>query len=198
MRKSLTPFTLESFEINGLGDTPPPPINSHEKGIIDYSVTRGKRYSVGHEGYSGNAQDIQTAIAGALRPLHPIHSHNVRVPSLFYEGAMPSPIKTLKEARPALREMSLIEKMSRHEARAEGNAGRAERALGNRLASEQKRPSFDAFSWARKKRHSGVRGRSAPLRPSGHLGVRGGGAPPAMGAHRYATPGIDPENPRGL
>jgi hypothetical protein len=95
-----------------------------------------------------------------------------------------------KEARPALRKMSLMDNESRREARAMGNEWRAERALGNRLGSEQKRPSFDAFSWARKKRHSGVqgakrpcpfvsckkgvRGRSAPPRSSEHLGVQGG------------------------
>jgi hypothetical protein len=62
-----------------------------------------------------------------------------------------------REARPALREMILMEKMGRREARAMGDERQAERALGNRLGSEQKRPSFGYLSLARKKSSPGVR-----------------------------------------
>jgi hypothetical protein len=47
--------------------------------------------------------------------------------------------------------MVLNEKMSRRKARAMGNAWWAERALGNRLGSEQKRPSFGYFYLAERK-----------------------------------------------
>jgi hypothetical protein len=83
-----------------------------------------------------------------------------------------------------------MEKMGRREARAMGDERQAERALGNRLGSEQKRPSFGYLSLARKKSSPGVRGRSAPLGHSGGSApcpvcvvqekVRGRSAPPIV------------------
>jgi hypothetical protein len=118
---------------------------------------------------SGNDGLYRWRKAGALRPLSPFSGF-----SLFFAREQ---CLGRKEARPALRKMSLMEKDSRREARAKGKEGRAERALGNRLGSEQKRPSFGYFSLAGKKSSPGVRGWNAPPRSSEHLGVRGAERP---------------------
>jgi hypothetical protein len=90
MRKSVTPFTLESFKINGLGDTPPPPINSHEKG--GQFIFRAQYPAFGMIARN-DLKEAHLITAGALRPLPPFFLP-MSVLSLFCEGAMSGPSRS--------------------------------------------------------------------------------------------------------